>query len=446
MSQGNPIPASAPDDVDLSRRGIRLGFFGRLPPFTSRQQKVFWLVTTAGFFSNYDRALLGLALKQIKQSLKIADASIGSMLSIITLGALPALFITPLADRYGRRALLLYTVIGYTIFTGLTALTWNAPSFVVMRFLAVIFSAAEGSVSLVILVEEVDAGVRGWAVGMLAALSSVGYGVAAAMFSAIAVIPFGWRGLYALALIPLAIIIPLRRVLPETRRFENTLLNTLHSSRGRTVMGAFRALLSEHPGRFWLIAAVAFFGPLGAGSAGAFTSLYLQDAHNWTPGNVSLMYFVGGAVGIMGNIVAGRVSDRFGRRTLGGGFMLVAPLFAMLFYHSSVGPILIAAWVLQLFADTASSTICTAYSAELFPTSYRSTAGSALAAADTLGRALGLLLESWLYGLTGSHWTAISWLLVFWMVPGVLIFLFFPETAGQELEAISPEVAAAAGN
>jgi MFS family permease len=155
------------------------------------------------------------------------------------------------------------------------------------------------------------------------------------------------------------------------------------------------------------------------------------------------MYFVAGAVGIMGNIVAGRVSDRFGRRTIGGGFMLVAPLFAMLFYHSSSSPILVAAWVLQLFADTASSTICTAYSAELFPTSYRSTAGSALAAADTLGRALGLLLESWFYGLTGSHWTAISCLLVFWMVPGVLIFLFFPETAGQELEAISPEAAAA---
>jgi hypothetical protein len=32
------------------------------------------------------------------------------------------------------------------------------------------------------------------------------------------------------------------------------------------------------------------------------------------------------------------------------------------------------------------------------------------------------------------------------MIPGVLIFLFFPETAGQELEAISPEAAAAVGN
>ena len=441
LSQANPTPAATIEEAEVLRRGVRLGYFGRLPPFTPRQQKVFWLVTTAGFFNNYDGALLGLALKQIKNALRIPNASIGSMLSIVTLGQLPALLITPLADRYGRRTLLLYTVIAYTVFTALTALTWNAPSFVAMRFLAVMFSAAEGSVALVILVEEVDAGVRGWAVGMLAALSSVGYGVAALVFAAINVIPFGWRGLYALALIPLAIIIPLRRALPETRRFENT----AHSVDRKTILGAFKALVVQHPGRFWLIASVTFLAPLGAASAGAFTSLYLQEAHNWTPANVSAMYFMGGGLGILGNIFAGRVSDRFGRRRMGAMFMFTAPLFAMVFFHSS-GPILIAAWIFQLFADTASSTIANAYSAELFPTSYRSTAASALNAANTLGRALGLLLESWLYRLTGSHWTAISCLLLFWMIPGALMLLFFPETAGQELEAISPEAAVAAGN
>jgi hypothetical protein len=49
----------------------------------------------------------------------------------------------------------------YTILIGLTALAWNTVSFVLLRFLAVTFSAAEAAVALVILVEEVDAGVRG---------------------------------------------------------------------------------------------------------------------------------------------------------------------------------------------------------------------------------------------------------------------------------------------
>ncbi|HEY2665006.1 MAG TPA: hypothetical protein VGI47_11740, partial [Candidatus Binataceae bacterium] len=91
MSQADPLPVPSIEAVEVPRRGVRLGFFGRLPPFTPRQHKVFWLVTTAGFFNNYDGALLALALKQIKNALRIPNASIGSMLSIITLGQLPSL-------------------------------------------------------------------------------------------------------------------------------------------------------------------------------------------------------------------------------------------------------------------------------------------------------------------------------------------------------------------
>lgn len=40
------------------------------------------------------------------------------------------------------------------------------------------------------------------------------------MFAGINIVPYGWRGLYALALIPLVLIIPLGQVLPESQRFE----------------------------------------------------------------------------------------------------------------------------------------------------------------------------------------------------------------------------------
>jgi len=39
------------------------------------------------------------------------------MLSTIRLGYLLSLMITPFADVFGRRRLLLYTIVGYTIFT-----------------------------------------------------------------------------------------------------------------------------------------------------------------------------------------------------------------------------------------------------------------------------------------------------------------------------------------
>ena len=43
------------------------------------------------------------------------------MLSVIRLGYLLTLLLTPFADVFGRRRLLLYTVMGYTVFTALSA-------------------------------------------------------------------------------------------------------------------------------------------------------------------------------------------------------------------------------------------------------------------------------------------------------------------------------------
>ncbi len=443
----------AAEAVEEPRQSIHLGMFGRTPPFTARQRRVFLIATTAGFFDQYDRALLTLALKQIQKGLRISEQALGDLLTLIRLGYIGSLLITPLADVFGRRRLLLYTIVAYTIFTGLAAIAPSAHFFVACEMLARVFAGAEGTVALVILSEEVDAGVRGWAIGLLAALTSVGFGVAALAFAAINIVPYGWRGLYALALIPLVLIIPLRRVLPESRRFER---EQREGTGPANILVPAKALFNAYPGRLLMMVSVAFLGNLGGNPQGFFFSKYLQEAHGWSPGNVSSLYLLGGALGIMGNIFAGRLSDRFGRRRMGALFYAMAPMLAFWLYssysftkiplpvfHLSFS-MLIPIWIFQLFFDVASSTIAVAYSAELFPTSYRSTAGSVLSVAGTTGGALGFFLEGLLYRSTGSHWIDVRYLAVFWLMPSIIMFFFFPETAGRELEAISPEAAAQA--
>src|ERR1700681_2947775 len=99
----NPTPL--PEDAD--RKSVRIGFLGRTPPFTKRQRRVFLIATTAGFFDQYDRALLTLALKQIQKGLQISEAALGNLLTLIRLGYIGSLVVTPLADVFGRRRLLL---------------------------------------------------------------------------------------------------------------------------------------------------------------------------------------------------------------------------------------------------------------------------------------------------------------------------------------------------
>jgi len=122
---------------------------------------------------------------------------------------------------------------------------------------------------------------------------------------------------------------------------------------------------------------------------------------------------------------------------MGATFMLLSPLLTIWMY-TAPGWSIVPAWILEVFFDIASGTILNAYSAELFPTSYRSTAGSALVVAGTTGGAIGLFLEGVLYNFTGSHARAICYLTVFWMLAPAIMW-FFPETSGRELEEISPE-------
>lgn len=411
-----------------------------IPPFTPRQWRVFGISTTAGFFDVYDSALLSLALKQIQRGLQVAEGRLGAMLSIIRLGYLLSLLISPLADIFGRRSLLLYTIIGYTIFTAASAVAPHRQGFVATQFMARGFSGAEATISLVILAEEVDAAVRGWAIGLQGALALSGYGLAAIVFSMIAIIPYGWRGLYALALMPLVLIVPLRRMLPESRRFEAV---TAARAERRRFFAPIVALARISPARVATVVAVAFLNAMGWSPASLFFPKYLQEAHRWSPGQVSSLIIFGGAIGIFGSVIAGRLSDRIGRRAMGAMCLLIGPIFAVAMY-SARGNSVIGIWVARLFFDTAGATILTAYSAELFPTSHRSAAASATTVAGTTGAALGLYLEGLLYAATGSHWSAIRLLMAFSMAGAAVMYLTFPETAGMELEEIAPEDGSAA--
>src|SRR5271163_1797396 len=245
---------------DEDRKSVRLGFLGKTPPFTKRQRRVFWIASTAGFFDQYDRALLSLALKQIQAGLKIAESHLGAVLSIVRLGYLLSLLMTPFADVFGRRRLLLYTIFGYTIFTGLIAIAPGERSFVAFEMIARAFAGAEAAIAMVIVAEEVDAAHRGWAIGLLGGVSSIGYGLAAVVFAFINVIPYGWRGLYAIALLPLLVIIPLRRVLPESARFEK---EKLEGMRPVKIWEPVAQLYSAYPGRLVMMLSIAFLGAMG---------------------------------------------------------------------------------------------------------------------------------------------------------------------------------------
>ncbi len=110
-------------------------FLGRPPELTTRQWRILGLVAAVSFFETYDMFLFSLNLKQIQADLAIAEADLGLLGSVVRAGALFSILLALAADRVGRRRMLLITIVAYTVLTGLTALSPNAQTFVVLHFL-----------------------------------------------------------------------------------------------------------------------------------------------------------------------------------------------------------------------------------------------------------------------------------------------------------------------
>ncbi|MDQ1370446.1 MAG: hypothetical protein QOF20_2799, partial [Acidimicrobiaceae bacterium] len=61
------------------------------------------LLGSASFFQGYDLNLVAVALKQIRHTFGLTQSGASLWLSVLYLGALPAVFLTRQADRRGRR-------------------------------------------------------------------------------------------------------------------------------------------------------------------------------------------------------------------------------------------------------------------------------------------------------------------------------------------------------
>jgi MFS family permease len=421
-------------------------FLGRAPELSARQWQVLGLVSVATLFDQYDRALFSMALPQIQQGLSIAESHVGLLGSIVRLGSLPAFGIVLAADRLGRRRLLLITVVAYTVLTGLTAFAPDARSFVALQFLGRAFTTAEVLLAIVVISEELPAEQRGWGIGALFAIQSLGVGLAALLLPLVDRTPLGWRALYLVGLVPLLALAHWRRSLPETERFERHRehLEQSGDAFSRRALSPVLSLVRAYPGRFAALCAVVFCGALGGAAPDFYGPKYLQDAHGWAPADVTLLFIAGGALGIAGATFCGWWSDRFGRRRAAIVLGSAVVGLALVFYNVR-GAWLAPVWIAMIFTLIGNDAVLSTYSAEVFPTSYRSTATGARMVVATLAAGIGLALESLLYGRLGSHWTATSWLLGISLGAPLLVALFFPETAGRSLEDISPERALEVG-
>jgi MFS family permease len=430
----------------------------RAPETDTHERRLLGMLGAASFFSHYDLGLFSLLLVQIQSDLGIPESQLGLLGSIVRLGALPAFAVLLMADRWGRRPVLLFTILGYTVCTAASACAPGYASLVAFQSVSRAFIAAEFLLAMVVVVEEFRPTNRGWGIALLGTLAILGHGAAFLLFGAVEHLPYGWRALYAAGVVPLLLIARWRRGLPETRRFERVAQGAAGGevevggygpgpsvatpdSAWRTWLAPLRTLVRDHPRRCAAVGSVSFLWAFSNTPVDFFLPKFFQEAHGWSPATFARIAVIGGALGLTGQLFAGWITDRAGRRATAIGFLGLEPLAAIVLY-AVIGPVAIPFFVVWMFSSVAADVVGRTYSKELFPTAVRATAAGALLVLDTTGSVAGLAAETWLYELWGAHWSAIQALAATGLLIPFIVGLAYPETAGRELEEVAADARA----
>lgn len=373
-----------------------------------------------GFFTNYDTGLLALAAPAIAEGLDITVATFGIAVAVIRLAALGSVATLRLADRWGRRSMLLISVVVFTIATGLTAAAWGLVAFVAFQLVARLFLSTEETLAGVVLTEELRPDRRGAGIGLLGIISTAGLGLVGILLLLVDSTPLGWRLFYVVALVPLLVVAYLRRNLTETHAFATA------EKVGRLQRRWIPELAPEDRRRLWrILVTLGFVGMLNT-TAFFYAAELAQDRYGWQ-GIFTVIVFAAAPTTLAGYLAGGRLSDRFGRKPITAMAVVVFGAGALLVF-SEVRPLYAVGFFLLAGSDAAIQAVRTAYVGELFPTEVRATLSSLVGAVNVAAGSAGLLIIGVLAATIDPQISIIAMAIA--CTASALLLRGLPETAG----------------
>jgi MFS family permease len=394
-----------------------------LVDFNRREWSVLAPLATAGFFEVYDVALLTLAAPVIAGGLGVPIALFGIGVALIRLATFGSLPLLRLADRWGRRTLLILSLALFTLATGATALAWGFVAFVGLQMIARVFLSTESALSSLVVAEELRPDRRGTGLSALGIISGLGYGAVAGLLLVVPLTPLDWRLFYIVAILPLGVAAYLRRQLPETRAFltakaENRLQTTL-----------WPRVDPSHRRRLWqVIAIVAAFGFVQT-SGFFYASELAQTDYGWS-GLFTTLILAAAVFGVLGYWLGGRIGDLVGRR----------PMIALSIVLGAAGTVLVFTQVPALFppgffllaaAGSCFIAASLAYMAELFPTEVRASLCAFVLTCQVAAGSVGLVVLGGLSAVVSPYLLLL--ILGGCLTTAVLALRGLPETARRDL-------------
>ncbi|HEY5124239.1 MAG TPA: MFS transporter [Ignavibacteria bacterium] len=414
---------------------------------TSSHYKILFLSWAGWVFDFYDLILYTFLMIPIKKELGFSDIQVSFILGAsLAATAIGGVIFGFLSDKYGRKKVLQWTILTYSIGTFLSGFSGSVFMLLIFRIITGLGVGGEWGTGQTYIAETFPPKMRGRYGAFMQTGAPIGIALASIIGGYIAP-EIGWRLCFFISILPAILVMVIRKHLPESdiweerqRLVEQGLLSQeeLTKERGSKFLTLFS---KEHRKYFILALVLAIFDMSAYWFTYSWMPGYLHEQRQFTMAKSALFILITQCGGFLGYFTFGFMADKFGRRPaytiysflMAAGLILITVLWEVIAIHQFL---LLACMFLVGFGTGMFGGYGPLFS-ELFPTKIR---GTAMGAAFNLARGIQFFTPVVIaiiavnYGL-GS---GISIAALFALLTGLWIWTF-PETKGRKINVLDLE-------
>jgi AAHS family cis,cis-muconate transporter-like MFS transporter len=347
-----------------------------------------------------DLQLLALALPSIMKELHLSNVSGGAIATLTFAGmGIGGILAGWLSDRIGRVRVVFWAIVVFSVGTSFISFCQTFWQIAAVRFLSGFGLAALYSVGLTLAAEFVPEKRRGTVLGVMQAGWSLGY-VFAGLIASYVLPAVGWRPLFLTAIVPgVVTLLMLRGMSDPPSWFASREAARKAGKRENTFAGIWADRSVRRTFIAWSVTAVALqFGYYGVNT---WLPSYMVKELGVNLKNMGWYVASTYAATVLGKIVAGSLTDYFGRRAIWFASALgTAIAIPVIIHYATAGNVAVLMLIFG-FLFGAPYGINSTYLAESFPTSVR---GTAVATSYNIGR-IGSMSSPILIGYAATHFS-----------------------------------------
>ncbi|PRA05332.1 MULTISPECIES: MFS transporter [Paenibacillus] len=393
-----------------------------------KQRKLLFSAGMSWLFDAMEVGMISFIVAALAKEWSLSPGQVGVLTSINSIGmALGALLAGALADRFGRKAILMWTLLIFTIASGLSALATGFAVLCALRLVAGIGLGGELPVASTLVSESMPTAERGRAVVLLESFWAGGW-IVSALIANFVIPEYGWRIAFAIGALPAFYALYLRRAIQDPPRYKNhaKLHKITFREKVATVWSAPHRRTTLMLWILWFTVIFSYYGMfLWLPSVVMAKGFTLVKSFQYVlimtiaqlPGYFTAAYFI----------------ERYGRKFVLVVYLTLTACSAIAFGLATTEATILAAGICLSFFNLGAWGGLYAYSPELYPTSVRSTG---VGLATSVGR-IGGVLAPLMVGMLVQREVAISLIFTIFFVTiliGAAAVLFWGrETKGQEL-------------